>query len=129
MGKKKYHYICFDKTKPKPKWLRQQGLANYTSWRYWNRIWDAQPIWADVGAIKRIYERAWLLREAGYDVVVDHEIPLNGPDICGLHVETNLVIVSLIYNSQLSNHDWPGQPNEQLDMFGIPSFLKYPGTM
>ncbi len=106
-----------------------QGVQSSTSWRYWNRIWNAQPIWADVGAIKRLYKRAARLREAGYDVVVDHEIPLNGPDICGLHVETNLVIVSPIYNYQVSNHDWPGQPNEQLDMFGVPSFLKYPGTM
>ena len=88
-------------------------------------MWYAQPIWADTDAIRAIYKEAVRLRSLGRDVVVDHIIPLYGIDICGLHVPKNLQIITRKYNSQLSNYDWPGQPNEQLDMFGIPSFLKY----
>jgi len=125
MGAKQYHYSYFDKTKPKPKWLVIQGLRSTASWKYWIRIWDAQPIWANVETIKKYYKKAADLRKEGFNVVVDHVYPLRGEDICGLHVPENLQIITRKYNSQLSNHEWPGQPNEQLDMFEIPNFLKY----
>lgn len=125
MPSKPYHYVFFDKTKPKPKWLVNRGMACLTDWMYWNRIWDAQPIWANIETIKKLYRRAAKLREKGFDVVVDHIYPLNGEDICGLHVPENLQIITRKYNSQLGNHKWPGQPNEQFELFEIPSFLKY----
>ena len=126
MGKKAYHYCCFDKTKPKPKWLTVQGLACHTSWVYWNRLWDAQPVWADTDQIKRIYKRAARLRDEGFDAVVDHIIPLRGERICGFHIPENLQIITRPYNSQISNHSYPGCNHRQLDMFGIPSFMKRP---
>lgn len=126
MGKKTYHYSCFDKTKPKPKWLCTQGLSNDTSWRYWNRLWDAQPVWADTAQIRRIYERAAKLRDEGFDAVVDHRIPLHGERICGFHIPENLQIITRPYNSQISNHTYPGCLTLQRDMFGIPQLLKRP---
>ena len=50
--------------------------------------------------------------------------PLRGENICGLHIHTNLEIVSGTYNYQVSNLWYPGCPYEQYDMFGIPEFLR-----
>lgn len=101
-----------------PRWLQQppNNKPSWT-WQYWRRIWDAQPLWADTGAIARIYEDAHRRRQRGEHVVVDHIVPLHGVDICGLHVHTNLRIVTYQENAKRSNLRWPGQPCKQLDLF------------
>ena len=43
------------------------------------------------------------LREEGYNVSVDHIIPLNGKEVWGLHIETNLRIIDLGENISKSN--------------------------
>lgn len=68
---------------------------------YWNRrkahIKQATPKWADEESIKQIY----LHRPEGHHV--DHEIPLRGKDVCGLHVETNLQYLTGPENMRKSN--------------------------
>lgn len=54
---------------------------------------QATPPWSDLEAIRAIYDKASLMRQVGLDVHVDHDIPLHGKRVCGLHVPTNLKII------------------------------------
>jgi hypothetical protein len=63
------------------------------------------PPWADRKAIKAIYEQARrLTAETGVLHHVDHVVPLCGREVSGLHVETNLQVLTFIENSRKHNH-------------------------
>ena len=55
---------------------------------------QATPAWADSEKIASIYKEARKLVDASGNVYhVDHIIPLQGVNVCGLHVENNLQIL------------------------------------
>jgi len=55
--------------------------------------------WANVSHMALFYEVAQLLKEiTGERQSVDHIIPLQGDNISGLHVENNLLVMSLVDN-------------------------------
>lgn len=55
---------------------------------------ERRVLWADQDAILEIYRQAELLtRTTGRLHVVDHIIPLQGREVSGLHVETNLRVI------------------------------------
>lgn len=53
------------------------------------------PSWADLTAIQAIYKQARrLTHQTGVEHHVDHVIPLQSKLVCGLHVHTNLQILT-----------------------------------
>ena len=64
----------------------------------------SMPPWADKGAIRAMYFEARRLTAAtGIKHEVDHIIPSNHPLVCGLHVETNLQVITEFENITKSN--------------------------
>jgi hypothetical protein len=63
----------------------------------------ATPPWADAVLISEVYAFAQEFREAGFDVEVDHALPLRGKNVCGLHVEHNLRVVLARHNKVKHN--------------------------
>lgn len=62
------------------------------------------PPWADLDAMRAIYAEAHrLTHETGTPHHVDHEIPLQGELVSGLHVHTNLQILTGSENSKKRN--------------------------
>ena len=65
---------------------------------------NATPSWANLEQIKRIYSTcANITKRTGIEHHVDHIIPLQGENVCGLHVENNLAIIPAKMNLQKSN--------------------------
>ncbi len=65
---------------------------------------QAFPKWANAEAIKNIYAAARdLTQRTGITHHVDHIVPLRGKTVCGLHVETNLQIVTATENLRKHN--------------------------
>lgn len=68
------------------------------------RIRQATPPWADRAKIAEMYELATLISiVTGEPHEVDHVYPLRGKNCCGLHVETNLQILTATANRRKSN--------------------------
>lgn len=69
---------------------------------------NATPYWSEKSKINNVYKKCKVLSELlGVDMVVDHIIPLNHPEVCGLHVWANLQILESKLNAAKSNKlDW-----------------------
>ena len=69
---------------------------------------QAFPEWADHKIMRAIYrEAARLTKETGIAHDVDHIVPLAGKNVCGLHWEGNLRIVTAAENREKSNRFLP----------------------
>lgn len=67
--------------------------------------------WADLHAIEAFYsEAARLTRETGVAHEVDHVIPLKGETVSGLHVETNLQIITRSQNRAKGSRHHDAKP-------------------
>ena len=92
----------------KRRWIanNKEQRRIYTNIRR-RRLRAATPVWQtleDRQAIRAIYERcARWTKETGVRYVVDHVIPLQGSNVCGLHVPENLQIIPHAMNVAKGN--------------------------
>lgn len=108
-----------------PIWLARQCEddpllnRNYRrSVRYYRKLYAAWPEWcAEHPGFKAVYKEAARLRALGFDVQVDHIVPIVSDIVSGLHVPWNLEIIPRRANLQKSNKWWPGCPFENGDLF------------
>lgn len=86
-------------------WRRDNpdGVAAQCALRRARKL-EATPAWADLEAIAEVYKRCTELSEStGIKHQVDHIIPLNSDLVCGLHVESNLQILTADENNKKNN--------------------------
>jgi len=81
------------------------------------RFREATPKWltaADKLEIRVKYRLAIeLSRRTGIPHAVDHEFPLNGEEVCGLHVPANLRVITQAENLEKSNKLVDNPPNKE----------------
>lgn len=82
------------------KWRAENKAKNVAKTRRRQKhVARATPSWADHEAILAIYKQAeQLTKTTGERHEVDHVIPLGGKLVCGLHVETNLRVITATHN-------------------------------
>jgi hypothetical protein len=65
---------------------------------------NAEPVWADSALIKLLYTtRQYLTEQTGEEWHIDHAVPLQGRNVCGLHVHFNLRVVPAKFNQAKGN--------------------------
>lgn len=78
---------------------------------YKARRLNATPAWANFERIADFYEEAARLSiESGQSFEVDHVVPLQSETVCGLHVESNLMVIPAVLNRAKGNRYWPDMP-------------------
>lgn len=71
----------------------------------------ATPRWADLDRIRAFYAVSQILTiVTGVRHNVHHIVPLTSPIVCGLHVETNLDVLTAVDNIRRHNRAWPDMP-------------------
>lgn len=86
------------------KWAKENpGKAVAKAARYRAQKLKATPLWVDFEKVNNAYDLAAEYRAKGINAEVDHIIPLQGKNVCGLHVQGNFQITNLLHNRAKSN--------------------------
>lgn len=103
---RKYAAANPEKIKEKNRRWRQanKGKKNASTRKYQAAKLQRTPSWANLDRIEGIYKlAAYLSEEYNVSIHVDHEIPLQGALVSGLHVEDNLQLMYASDNQSKSN--------------------------
>jgi len=94
----------YDKAEKNRQWKQRNParVLEQTRYRQAKQV-NATPPWADRNAIREIYDFAEEFRAAGFDVHVDHIVPLNGKTVSGLHIPANLRVCLAAINQSKGN--------------------------
>ncbi len=85
-------------------------IANSKRRRYIAQVVLSCPDWVDRAAIYALHREAqWMTEITGVQHVVDHEVPLCHPHVCGLSVPWNLRVVPWQVNASKGNDFAPDQ--------------------
>lgn len=100
--------------------VRPDGSVGVVAERWYAAIKNAErvtmleratPRWADMDAVRRVYELASRLEQStGQKYHVDHIVPLKGKTVSGLHNEFNLAVIPMLDNLKKGNRRWPDMP-------------------
>lgn len=75
--------------------------------RYYNKQSKATPPWLTQQQVNQMKEKYWLAKDlkavSGQEYHVDHIVPINGKNICGLHVPWNLQVLPSDLNLSKGN--------------------------
>jgi hypothetical protein len=105
-NKSKYDKLYQIKNKDKIKEYRKENKERYCNLNAKRRaiLGQAAVFWANDKKIESIYLKAKELEQQdGIKRHVDHIVPLQGKNVCGLHVENNLQILTAHENHKKSN--------------------------
>lgn len=109
------YFSAYERSRSSTKYLINllHRLQNPQKWRAYMaeyarlrsaHLKQAQPPWADRKKIRDVYLACQMISEmSGVPHHVDHIVPLRGKTVCGLHIETNLQILTASDNLRKSN--------------------------
>jgi hypothetical protein len=82
--------------------------------RYYSKMRNAIPKWAtdfDDFVVEEASDLAQRrFKATGIKWHIDHIVPIQGITVCGLHVHTNLQVITAAANIRKSNTYWPDKP-------------------
>jgi len=124
-----HNHTCNTCEKKVRKEIAKENLTSHVNKKRWKtakRFYhpNQQPIWAKRKEIDKIYKTSRELEKS-----VDHIIPLkgktkNGVQVCGLHCESNLQIISMAENHNKNMTVWPDMWNPRLQNPKYENLLK-----
>jgi len=105
ISRKHHRGNAAERGKQHAEWARRnKGKRRATAAKRKAAQLQATPMWADMEKVQAIYKNAAAIQAyTGTPYHVDHIVPLQGENVCGLHWEGNLQIITATENMRKHN--------------------------